>query len=87
MKRIIKSGLIGSLAMFLAFLIFAYAYGLVSRPDDMSILEAIYTVSAGTWNINALTKDILPILVPVGAILGITISAIYNSIKDGTKLV
>lgn len=71
MKRIAKWGFIGAVVMPVAFIVFAYAYGLTFRPEDMTIGEAFLMITEGTWHINTFLRDILPIWMPIGGIVGV----------------
>jgi hypothetical protein len=71
MKGIVLCGLIGVMAIPVAFIVFAYAFGLTFPPDGMSVQEAFQLINATTWCPSVIFRDILPIWMPLGGILGI----------------
>lgn len=71
MKGFILYGLIGAMAMPVAFIVFSYAFGLTFRPDGMSVQEAFRLINDGTLAAGIILRDILPIWMPIGGILGV----------------
>jgi hypothetical protein len=70
MKNIAKWGLIGALAMPVAFALFGYAYGLATRPEEMSTAELFSMINEATWRWDTFLESIIPIWMPIGCILG-----------------
>ena len=85
MKKSMLYGLIGAMAMPVAFIVFSYAFGLTFRPDGMSVQEAFRSINDGTWDAGIILRDILPIWMPLGGILGVLGYVLFRKRKQSDR--
>ncbi|MBC8243069.1 MAG: hypothetical protein H8E20_01630 [Verrucomicrobia bacterium] len=76
-----KWGLVGALAMPVAFVLYHYAYGLAVQPDEMSTAELFSMINDTIWRWDTFLESIVPTWMPIGGMLGVVGSLVTHGKK------